>query len=376
MTTANIPLDTSLITHVKSRVYLVGLRYKHHAQHSGYEAYGRHTATFLPAPVNFRWTLGKWGWTLNQSFVRLTRHPWYSLGAHLAELSALKHMLRYRNCLYHILYGDSDLWLLRRANHLTGNRLVATFHQPTAILSKLGFVERVAKHLDAVILVSHSQRAYFEQFVPAHRIFVVPHGVDTSFFQPARTAPSQKRVITVGSHLRDFNTLKEALQLVWRSEPTVEFIAIGARSDQKSYFPPLQDQRAHFLDHIDDNALLQNYQSATLAVFAFQEATANNAMLEAMATGLPIVATDPGGISEYIPPRNGILCPPGDAQALATAIIQVLNNPTLRYNMSAASRQRVLELDFRLIAQRMASIYAQILAPQETSATIQHVSGS
>ncbi len=40
-------------------------------------------------------------------------------------------------------------------------------------------VERVARHLDAVVLVSETQRAYFEEFLPPERIFVVHHGVDT-----------------------------------------------------------------------------------------------------------------------------------------------------------------------------------------------------
>ena len=358
---------------LQDQVYLVGLRYKHHARHSGYEAYGRYVGTMLRPPVNFRWTLGRWGWPVNQSIARLTRHPWYSLGAHLTEWATLKHMARRRNRLYHVLYGDSDLWLLRRANRLTANRLVATFHQPPNLLRELRVIERVCRHLDGVILVSETQRPYFEEFFPPECMYVVPLGVDTSFFRPSQTVDDELNCITVGSHLRDFSTLKEAMQLVWRANPHVHFTAVGTRSDKKSYFPPLDDKRIQFLDGISDEALLHAYQSAKVAVFSFQEATANTALLEAMASGLPIVATDTGGVSECVTPETGVLCPPQCPRALADALLQVLGDPDLRRSFAAASRRRALKRDYQIIAKRMAGIYTEILEKNRQTSPVESV---
>jgi glycosyltransferase involved in cell wall biosynthesis len=358
---------------LENRVYFIGLRYKHHAKHSGYEAFGRYIGTALPPPVNFRWMYGKYRWPLGERFARLTRHPWYSIGAHITEWGALKHMLLRKRCLFHILYADSDLWLLRRANKLTGNRLVASFHQPASDLRALGVVERVAKHLDAVILVSETQRPYFEEFLPPDRIFVVHHGVDSDFFCPATTTNAEPVCITVGSHLRDFETLRQAIRIVWASNPQMRFIAVGTRSDKKSYFPELDDPRIQFLDRISDNQLLRAYQKASVAIFAFKEATANNAMVEAMACGLPVVATDSGGISEYITDGVGLLCPPQDPQALAAATLRLLNDVELRRTMSEVSRQRALHLDFRRVATRMHEIYAGLLTPTHGDAEMGNI---
>jgi glycosyltransferase involved in cell wall biosynthesis len=349
---------------LENRVYFIGLRYKHHAKHSGYEAFGRYIGTALPSPVNFRWMYGKYRWPLGERFARLTRHPWYSIGAHITEWGALKHMLLRKRCLFHILYADSDLWLLRRANKLTGNRLVASFHQPASDLRALGVVERVAKQLDAVILVSETQRPYFEEFLPPDRIFVVHHGVDSDFFCPATATNEAPVCITVGAHLRDFETLRQAIRIVWAANPRMRFIAVGTRSDKKSYFPELDDPRIQFLDRISDDELLRAYQTASIAMFAFKEATANNAMVEAMACGLPVVATNSGGIGEYITDGAGVLCPPQDAQALAAASLRLLDNADFRRAMSAASRQRALQLDFRLVAAKMYEIYSRLL-PEE-----------
>jgi len=346
---------------MREQVFLVGLRYPHHALHSGYEAFGRYVGTALAPPVNFRWTQGAFGWPLNQAFCRMVRHPWYSLGAHLTEWSTLRHMVRSRDRVYHALYGDSDLWLLRRANRLTGNRLVASFHQPTDLLRKLGPIERIAKHLDAVILVCEAQRAYFEEFLPPDRIFVVRHGVDTEFFHPTGQQGDQPVCVTVGSHLRDFETHREAIRLVWKENPMVRFLSIGTRSDKKSYFPDLPDERIRFLDKVSDEELRRAYQTSNVAVFSYEAATANNALLEAMSSGLPIVATEVGGIREYVGEEAGILCPRKDPRALADGILHLLNDEAAREKMANASRSKALSLDFRVVADRMREIYTHVL---------------
>lgn len=346
---------------MREQVYFIGLRYPHHARHSGYEAFGRYIGSPLVPPVDYRWTQGRVGWPLNQAFSRATRHPWYSLGAHFTEWSSLCHMVRRNGCLYHVLYGDSDLWLLRRANRLTGNRLASSFHQPTEHLRKLGSIERVARHLDAAILVCEAQRAYFEEFLPPDRVFVVRHGVDTGFFRPPATPCAEPVCMTVGSHLRDFETQREAIRLVWKENPAVRFVAIGTRSDRKSYFPDLPDDRIRFLDKVSDELLLRTYQTSKVAMFSFREATANNAMLEAMSSGLPIVATDVGGIREYVGEDAGILCPEKDPRALAEGVLRLIDDGPARGNMATVCRSKALHLDFRVVADRMKEIYIRVL---------------
>ena len=355
-----MPLEGKLAM-MRGQAFLVGLRYPHHARHSGYEAFGHFVGTALPPPVNFRWTQGILGWPLSKAFSRIVRHPWYSLGAHLTEWSTLGHMVRSRARVYHVLYGDSDLWLLRRANRLTGNRLVASFHQPSDHLRKLGPIERIARHLDAVILVCEAQRAYFEEFLPPDRILVVRHGVDTGFFHPPEEPGDEPVCVTVGSHLRDFETHREAIRLVWKENPAVRFLAIGTRSDKKSYFPQLDDPRIRFLDRVSDEEMLRALQTARVAAFSFEDATANNALLEAMSSGLPIVATDVGGIREYVGEEAGILSPRKDPRALADGILTLLDDAVTREKMANASRSKALLLDFRVVADRMREIYTRVL---------------
>lgn len=346
------------------QVFLVGQRYSHHAHHSGYEGFSRYVGTLLNPPVNFRWISAQWGWGLNTLISQTTRHPMYSLGAFLTEAVTLLRMLRQQNCLYHLLYGDSDLWLLSLLGwlcRLTGNRVVASFHEPADCLRSLGIIKQIARNIDAVILVSESQRSYFEEFLPPEQVFVVPHGIDINFFRPAQEPATQPVCITVGSHLRDFETLKQAMLLVWQVNPQVRFIAVGVHVDQKNPFGNFADERVQFLNGVSDEALQTAYQTSQAAIFALQGATANNALLEAMACGLPIVATNIGGIPEYVDDTIGVLCPLSDPQAFANGVLQLLADPVDRQKKAHASRERAMLYIYPLIAQQMGEIYTKLL---------------
>ena len=70
----------------------------------------------------------------------------------------------------------------------------------------------------------------------------------------------------------------------------------------------------------------------------------SNALLEEMAAGLPIVATDVGGNAEaIIDGESGLIIPPGDAAAIYQAIFRLYESPTLRKKLSESARKRAIE---------------------------------
>jgi glycosyltransferase involved in cell wall biosynthesis len=307
--------------------------------------------------VKQRW-LGIWGWPLDLMVGKLTKVT-YSLKIFLIETSAALHMLWRRRSVYHVLYGDTDFWLLGRVARWTRNAVVATFHEGAKVLEELAIDERLTRQLSGVILLSESQRPYFEHFLPPDRIFVVSHGVDTEFFTPA-TQPGHERIcITVGGHTRDFATLARAIELVWEKDPNVRFVAISTHVDRKD--APLVCEGVEFRSGLTDEELLQAYQTASLAVFPFEWATANNSLLEAMACGLPIVATDVGGVPEYVGDEAAILCPPSDPHAMAEAMLQLLDDPAAAATMGAAARQNVIARDYRVVAEELGKVYTASL---------------
>ena len=86
------------------------------------------------------------------------------------------------------------------------------------------------------------------------------------------------------------------------------------------------------------------------------------ALLEAMALGRPTVATEVGGVPEIIEDGvNGLLVPPGNAQALADGIETVLGDRTLQLKLSESARQRALSFDIREAVRRMEYVYEELL---------------
>ncbi len=338
---------------VGSGVFLVGQRYRHHARHSGYELFHRYIGTHLKAPTSVRYF--PYGW-MNGIFARLLGRCYYSPGAFLTELWAAPRLLR-RQGLYHLLYGDTDYWLLGHLPRPAGTRLVATFHEPLETLEQMGLKDRLIQSLDAVILVSGSQRPFFERRLAAQRVFVVPLGVDTEFFRPAEGPPAERICITVGEHHRDFQTLAEAFELISEEAPGTRLVAVGThRSHQPA---PFVAPAAEFLCGIGDEQLRRSYQRSRVAVFCYRQATASIGLLEAMACGTPVVATAVGGIPEYLGDA-GVLCPPSAPQAIADAVIRVFSDNEVARQLRVAGRARALEFDFQAVAQRQAEVYNRI----------------
>lgn len=342
--------------------FVVGLRYPHHARHSGYDRFAEHLGQRIRAPIRTRWLPGRAGTAVNRAVAAAVGRPRYSVGVLLAELAAAAHMLRRENSLYHVMYGDRDLLLLRFVAGRNGNRLIATFHGPLAVPAPS--LEWLPHTLDAAILVAEYQRSYFESLLPPDRIFVVRHGVDSEFFVPGSEASQDRTCITVGSHLRDFDTLTRAVERVWREDPGVRFV-FGGLESERALGPLARDDRVRVLGRVSDAELRTAYQSADVALFAFHDATASNSLLEAMACGLPVVTTDVGGVGEYVNGEAACLCPPGDAERMADHVLALLSDPQRARRMGRASRAVAVEHDHRAMAAEVRAVYARVLEPAD-----------
>ena len=204
-------------------------------------------------------------------------------------------------------------------------------------------------------------RSHFERLLPPERVFVVPHGVDTDFFSPAESIGDEQVCIAVGGKLRDFETFTSAIHLVLQVNPSVRFIVVGAPYITDAHLRQLRDERVEFHRGLSDEELRRAYQRSRVALFSFRDSTVNNALLEAMSCGLPIVATDVGGVRQYLGAEAAVLCPPRDPEALAAGVLRVLSDADCAARMAAVSRARALGYHYRLVADQHRQIYSEIL---------------
>jgi glycosyltransferase involved in cell wall biosynthesis len=281
--------------------------------------------------------------------------PWYSLTDLIAEAAVLTPWLSGAIDVLHYLDGEHSARFLPGAGrflHLRG-RSIATFHQPLSILP--GVVPaRLVHSLDHVTVMSASQLAYFTDLIPEERVSVIHHGVDTAFFTPRSSGRNAGpfRCLTTGSYLRDWSLLHAVAEAFARSKD-IQFHVVSADAPRFDGLPNVFVHR-----RITDDALRSHYQSADLLVLPLRDATANNALLEGMACGLPVVASDLPAVGEYAPPQAAVLVP-HQTEAFVAAIGQLVDDDVKRATMAQTARTGAESLAWPLVARRFDQLYRQ-----------------
>lgn len=208
---------------------------------------------------------------------------------------------------------------------------------------------------------------------PRDRLSVVPNGTDIHRFRPDETLRSAQRAawdigpgeIVVGmlarlDPMKGYADFLRAAQIVRRSKENVRFLGIGAGLDElhlKALTTELElDGVVRFPGpSIDPNGALNGFD-ILCAPSVFGEGFSNS-IAEAMACGLPCIVTNVGD-SAAIVGEDGIVIPPSDPAALATAIVNLLNAD--RREIGLRARRRIVD---RFSVDAMVDLTLQLLTP-------------
>jgi glycosyltransferase involved in cell wall biosynthesis len=239
----------------------------------------------------------------------------------------------------------------------------------------------VARHLDRIITVSQSSakdtRLFFK--VPADKLRVVYNGIDTAIYNKNEEANQNRNgLIMVGNtddRKKGVLHLLQALQLLREDE--IKLTIVDDAERHSSYVEdvgPLPsygfklvrklnlDGLVHFTGRLTQDELVKCYSAAKIAVVPSLYEGFGLPAAEAMACGIPVIATTGGALPEVVG-NAGILVPPGKADALAVAIKQLLNDEETQQRMSEAGRKRVEEkFNWEQAAIRTLEVYQEVLA--------------
>lgn len=336
------------------RVVFVGRRIRHHAARSGYDEIVRHLD---PSAVPGR----RLRWIPRPIAARIAARSGvlsYDADAFRAEAAVMVSMLVRGQRLCHFLYGESDYRHAGRLMGFRGNRIVCTFHQPPRVFERVVRPRDHLKRLSGAIAVASNQVPFLADLLGPGKVFLVPHGIDTDHFRPPEERLATRTCLCVGHWLRDFGTLREVVAILRRREPSVrvEVVAAPARAEEIQGL-----EGVAFSSGIPTEALLTRYRAADVFLLPLLDGTANNALLEAMACGLPAVATDIGGIRDYVDDRCARLVPPGDPARMAEEALALLADGPRREALGRAARERALGFDWKVIARRTAEVHAALM---------------
>lgn len=355
------------------RVNPVWFSWQLHARHSGYHQIVRYLAPAeagaaprLSPPARLLRAIMK-GWPQRRwlaPFIleTISGTPLYSADSLAAEADAAWPIAFRRRQVFHFIYGDHSYRYAGCTPRLKGSRLVATYHLPPALLDSHAFARRRGHlhRLDAVIAVASNQADYFARLIPRERVFVVPHGIDTDFFRPRGAAgPGDPDLcLFVGDHLRDFATLQAVIRILNARRPRTRFVLVTPARNSA-----LVSGASNVVieNGLSDEDLRLRYQTAALHLQPMKDCTANNSILEGMACGLPTLATDIGGVRDYLDQTCSVLVPPGDPDRMAGEAMALLEDPARLRVLSEGSRASALKLEWSLIAARLRQVYDAVL---------------
>lgn len=198
---------------------------------------------------------------------------------------------------------------------------------------------------DHIISVSESlRRVALGLGVPPERTSVVGNGVDTDTFHPVDRMQSRRQLglpeeaqvlVTVGGlcERKGFHRVIEQLPHLCERHPDLHYLVVGGPTAEGDWTDRLQrmrtelglQERVHLLGNLPPEALKGVLSAADVFVLATRNEGWANVILEAMACGLPVVATDVGGNTEVISaPELGSIVPFGDGAELGAALDRAL----------------------------------------------------
>ena len=222
------------------------------------------------------------------------------------------------------------------------------------------YVAEQIKHLHSKKKISHLPWMY-----------VVPQGIQSQYLQVSPKKPVIPTILSVGSisQRKGHLLLVKAFEIVHKTVPSTKLIIAGTLTE-KAYYTQLQNeigklhlkQSVELLTNIPQEQLLQIYQEATIFALHSQEESQGIALVEAMATGLPIVSTLVGGIPFVVKNgKTGLLSKYGDVDSFANNMIKLLTIENLRTQMSQSAHLSAQSYSWQEITQAIEIIYNRII---------------
>lgn len=246
---------------------------------------------------------------------------------------------------------------------------VPFYNQRFALLDKL-FFARLSKYIwkKATAVVANSQKLQqlALQTAPTQAISVVYNGVDTEEFSPSANTNEDSAPLTLISTSRliarkGIHHLVDAtIELLKQSKP-IKLLVIGSGDMEQELRDRVQASGyaadIAFVGAVTHNELPQWYKKADVFVLPSQNEGMSNSMLEAMASGLAIVATNTGGTQELLSSDNSILLETGSAEDIQHAISTIIQDRVVLERMKQASRSTALNLSWKAMADAYMKLY-------------------
>ena len=260
--------------------------------------------------------------------------------------------------------GLTALLAAKMLNLQTSGIYHTDFPQYVRILTDDSFLESVAwrymhwfyGQLDIVFVNSEEyRRSWISRGFAPEKLKILPRGLDTALFSPERRDPAfwtkfgeangAIRLLYVGriSKEKDLDVLAQAYRRLRDEGLPIQLYLVGNGPYLEALNSTLLPD-AVFTGYLRGKELATAYASADVFVFPSTTDTFGNAVIEAQASGVPVIVSDTGGPKELVDSNvNGVITKSHDVEDLVRAIRELVTNPNKRHRMSRQARRAVVD---------------------------------
>ncbi len=286
---------------------------------------------------------------------------------------------RHRIELVHCLTNRALSTALRAVRKMTPPPKIVAYRGTMGHLSRLDPASHLSylnKRVDCIVCVSDAVRGYLKTFnIPDERLEVIWKGHDPSWYQSApRSAlkewniPDNAVVVNFTGNIRPVKGVTYLLDAFEKIGPeeNIHLLVIGEVREKSIRRRMGKHSHIHFAGFRRDATGLTG--ACDIAVMpSIEREGLPKAVSEAMAQGIPCVATNVGGLPELVEDKVcGLLVPPRNADAIRDAVRAMSRDATLRKKMGIAARQRVEGIfNFRHTAEKTLRLYQRLLEIKE-----------
>ena len=346
-------------------------RFEHISKLSGYDALFGHLPPGMAVDSifgNFKKMYPRGAGRLLQTVSKFANgSSFYNAQSVEAEAKVYWNLLRHKYDLVHYTHSEPYWGFGSTLKKFTKAKFVATNHQPVSWWKDNTKLFEKFKAFDAVICLTEYDRDYFNANLPG-KAACIPHGVDIDFYLPGDVKRDPEKPFTIifaGRYLRDTATLAKAVELLSVSTMNIRFDIVYSDKSQLNG-TPMDDIKdlttVTWHTGIPEAKLLELYQNADCCLVPLLDCTANNAILEAMACGVPIVSTDLPSVKTYLDNTMSILGREGNPGDLYEAVEKLYIDPQLRSGMAVNARRRAeKKFDWNVVAKQTIALFSSLL---------------
>lgn len=282
---------------------------------------------------------------------------------------------RQRPDIFHV--QDTHPLMCLLALLVRGPKVVVTLHDVTAHPGDEIWYRNIATNLlvrraDALVVHGEQIAKQFRIRYPqaAHKLHVSFHPIRTTYKKWSNPDTREEKNVLVFGRIVKYKGLDILLQAAPRfheAAPDYTIVIVGGGDATENL--PLIEKYKDFIKlenrRIADEEVAGFFQASAFVVMPYLEASESGVLSTSYAFERPVIVTRVGSLYERVEHGGtGLIIPPGDADALADAMIQMANNDELRRRMSAQIRDKVLhEYSWEVAARRALDTYRSVLGP-------------